>query len=481
MHLLRCRCRSGLTWPSVAVLAAALVTILLPGRVSHADDEIRYREPVVVKHCKDDPEQTLCRLLAAWEDQPDSPALHDAVVGIVAGQVPAELTDPIAQCLVLSRGHDRGAATAALRNCLAAVEPDLAAAGALGGTGRIDVALGMAGAIRPTGPRQGAAASCGASGAGINPWLAQVSKQWDFGNWPNSHRAPPDDPEHYQESRGWSEYQQLAKEAEAAWKRYVETLRRETDVHDAYMRGKATAEEFKAAREATKEALNEANRAIEKRDQFQPRVVDGNDGVLPADDGTAVARTVPGHQSGCSLAAEFLGNCAATEWTTSPCQVFLQQLKGCDSTIMLIDPDQGGACGRLTAGADPSTLDGVMNSVCWSRVTPAGPDHDPCAPAALDGAMVMVLQPDPCADPQALVDPEDGRCHAPYPDPAVAAGALLGSATLGDLIAGLEKLCNCDLPDLDPDTGGGRPSVFEPVGWSAKPAWSPIHDGLPMR
>jgi len=101
-------------------------------------------------------------------------------------------------------------------------------------------------------------------------------------------------------------------------------------------------------------------------------------------------------------------------------------------------------------------------------------------PASLDGAMVMTLQPNPCTDPQAMVNPEDGSCYAPYPDPAVAAGALLGTATLDDLIVEMEKLCNCDLPDLGPDTGGDRPSAFEPVGWSAKPAWSPIHDGEPM-
>ena len=466
--------------PAIAAVAALLAAVLLPDRASYAEEDIKYSEPAIVKRCKEYPDYMLCRLLVAWEAQPDSQTLREEIIRIVEGQVPVEVTGPIAQCLVLSRTFDRGAATAALRSCLAAVEPDLSAAGELGGASSLDVALGMAGSIRPTGPKQGAGMSCGASGGGVNPWLAQESKPWDFGSWPHSSIAPPDDPQHYEESRGWQEYQQLQKEATQAWQNYSETLGRETDVYDAYMKGNATADELKAAKEATQNALNEANKAIEKRDQFEPRIVDGNDGVTPTDDGTAVARTVPGYQSACNVAAEFLGNCAATSWTTSPCQVFLQQLKGCDTTIMLIDPEQGGACGSLPASVDASTFDQVMNSVCWSRVTPAGPDQDPCAPASLDGAMVMTLQPNPCADPQAMINPEDGSCYAPYPDPAVAAGALLGTATLDDLIVEMEKLCNCDLPDLGPDTGGDRPSAFEPVGWSAKPAWSPIHDGEPM-
>jgi hypothetical protein len=188
---------------------------------------------------------------------------------------------------------------------------------------------------------------------------------------------------------------------------------------------------------------------------------------------------MPGFQSPCTSASEFLGNCAATKWTTSPCQLFLQEMKGCKSTIMLIDPEQGAACGSVPSTVDASSLDTVMDSVCWSRVTPAGPDEDPCAPLSLDGAMVMVLQPNPCADPKAMINPEDGSCYSPYPDPVGAAGALLGTASLGDLVAEMEKLCNCDLPDLDPNTGDSGPSAFEAVGWSAKPAWSPIHPGKP--
>lgn len=202
--------------PAIAAVAALLAAVLLPDRASYADEDINYSEPAIVKRCKEYPDYMLCRLLVAWEAQPDSQALREEIAGIVEGKVPVEVTGPIAQCLVLSRGYDRGAATAALRNCLAAVEPDLAAAGELGGAGSIDVALGMAGSIRPTGPKQGAGMSCGTSGGGVNPWLAQESKPWDFGTWPHSSIAPPDDPQHYRESIGWSEYKQLQKEATQA-------------------------------------------------------------------------------------------------------------------------------------------------------------------------------------------------------------------------------------------------------------------------
>jgi hypothetical protein len=423
----------------------------------------------IVEDCTTYRENMLCELLAAWNTRSEPQEMSAQVVKIISGKVPVELVDPIAQCLMLSRANDRGAAIASLRNCLAAVKPDLAAAGSLGaGQMSLDGALGLAGMLRPTGPKQGGARNCGTSG-GINPALAQTSKPWNFGNWPNTSKAPPDSAEHYNASKEWTEYQRLEKEATQKWQQFVEVSFREIELP-----GDASAEQQEAAKQATQDARNEANKAIEARDQFKPKVSDGNDGVVPDDGGTAVARTVPGFEDPCTVVNQFLGECAATNWVTSPCQVFLSQLNSCDTTIMLIDPE-GTSCASLPKSVDAKTFEQIMTAVCWSRVRPAGPDEDPCAPRSLDGAVVIVMQPNPCADPRAQPHPDDGTCNGSIVDPTKSTDILLGRSSMGDVIAALEKLCGCDLPIDVPGDRPGDPRAYEPVAWSANSAWSPIH------
>jgi hypothetical protein len=412
-------------------------------------------------------------LLAAWELPSPPAALREEVGRVLSENVPGWALGPIGECLARSRAHDRGAAVAGLSTCLQAVEVDLSAGGLIG-PGGLDAALGLAGRRRPVGPKQGAVQSCNMNGAGVDPRLAQSSKAWDFGNWPHSNVAPPDTAEHRDAMKGWAEYQRLEREAQHAWQRYVEALEYEAELDYQVLQGNATQEELEAAKEATEKALEEANKAIEERDAFEPLIVEDDEGTTPADDdGTAVAETLPEVGSPCNAVAEFLANCAGAGWATAPCQIFLERLEGCDTTIMLIDPDQGAACGSVPDEVDAETFDKILDRTCWSRVRPAGPDEDPCAPASIAGAYVVAMQPDPCSDPRALVSPEDGTCVAPAADPGAVTDALLGrSNELGQIVATLEKLCGCDIPPIG---GGPAPAPdaasLEVVAWSAEPAW----------
>jgi len=427
----------------------------------------------VVKDCTADSDRILCKLLAVWNSEEQPVRRRETFAQLVAGQAPAVQSGPIARCLSVSRAYDRGAATKALHDCLVGIEPDLSANGSLGGL-TLDEALGLSGRLRPVEPKVGAARACGGS-AQVNPYLAQKSQPWDFANWPHSSVAPPDDTGHRETYKDSPEYRRLEREATQKWQQYAEALEREASIDHEKSEGRATQEELDAAKAETKKVLQEANEAIEERDSFVPAVVDANDGVVPPDDGTAVAQPAEGFEESCTQLNQFLANCAASGWNTSPCKLFLDGVKGCKSTIMLVDPEQGTGCAEAPATIGTDAFDRVMSSVYWSRARPAGPDEDPCAPRSRDGAFVMVLQPNPCTDPQARVDPASGTCVAPFTDPGKQTDILLGRATLSDIVDTLEKLCGCSL-EIDVPRGGNPRAqpAYQVVAWSAEPAYRPI-------
>ena len=205
--------------------------------------------------------------------------------------------------------------------------------------------------------------------------------------------APPD-PTDRGDWASLNEYQNLEKNADQAWQDYVAASQnKEMEQAQRVLDGKgeATQEQFEAAKAATQQALEAANRAIEERNLWLPKVAaeQGNDGVLPTEDpDTAVARSVEGWRIPASPQASpsptappedgtahraLCSSINCTRATPRSCSSIQTTAVPCGA----IHVDDNGT---VDVTPDADSLEAVMIEVCWSRIQPAGPDEDPCAP-----------------------------------------------------------------------------------------------------
>ena len=377
-------------------------------------------------------ERPLCRIKELWESEPhqDFPEAVARVL-VTSGISPARATGA-GECLRLVRHLNRAEVALSMRECLASLEVDLARTENLGPAGELDAALGLRGTLRPTGPTAGGARGCG--GSRVDSRLAQQSQQWDFASWPHSTGAPPD-PTDRGDWASFREYQTLDRNADLAWQEYTEALEREIGTWEEWQWGNGTKENWEAARQETQRALEAANRAIEERNLWLPKVAaeQGNDGVLPTDDSdTAVADLstdgwIRASQRGSSSPTALPEDGTARHVLCSSINCSRATPHSCSSIQTKAAPaarSTSTTTARSTCSPDTDTLEAVMTEICWSRIQPAGPDEDPCAPPNLDGAIIIAAGPfDPCTDPAAMTTPDDGTCRGEDGDPVdVAAG-----------------------------------------------------------
>lgn len=376
-----------------------------------------------------------------------------------------ESRDVLSLCVAQVLGQPSEERLLAIRDCLAALRPELVAAGLIGGgRGELDAALGLAGRVRPAGSALGGTSGCG--GAGVDPRLVKPPGGWTGGSWSNPWFAPPDSSEHRELSQGWSEYQRLDRAADRAWHAFRLALEDAVEVDW----GGDTPEEVEA-REALRLAREAAERAIEERNSYRPKVADGNDGVLPTEPGTAIVRPAAGTESPCDAVASFLQQCASISWQTSPCRLFLEQLGGCDSTLMYIDPDNGAGCGTAPE-PDAAIVAATLKTICWSEIQPEGPDTDPCAPQLVEGTAVIgfiAASGDICDDPHAYIP--DDRCAIVPSNPDHVADVLLArERRMAAIVATLQNLCGCVLPGLGPQPAPPPIAAGQIVVWHGDPA-----------
>ncbi len=116
-------------------------------------------------------------------------------------------------------------------------------------------------------------------------------------------------------------------------------------------------------------------------------------------------------------AREFLYECHRTEWQSYECQQLLAKMNNCpDPALILVDPDQGYACGSKS---DAETLEALKNA--WvercetrKRFDPSG--QNPCRPPQFDESLRTGNGPmgDICNDPAAYIDPDNNDCIATF-------------------------------------------------------------------
>ncbi len=162
-------------------------------------------------------------------------------------------------------------------------------------------------------------------------------------------------------------------------------------------------------------------------------------------------------------AREFVYECNRNGWKSYECQQLKARMEGCpDPALILVDPDQGYACGSR---ADPVAVANAYRERC-QQLTQGVDGQDPCAPKVVtDGRFISDAAFDVCRSPFALIDPESNACATPL--------------KVRDLGGGIEDVILFGLNHL-----GGPifvlPANPRPSGWNPKPEPRPGPRGGPL-
>ncbi len=111
-------------------------------------------------------------------------------------------------------------------------------------------------------------------------------------------------------------------------------------------------------------------------------------------------------------AREFVRECNRTGWRATGCQQLIARMNACPNpTQILVDPDQGYACGQA---GDPKAVADAWSQKC-AQVTTPGPDgRSPCAPLTQLGGDPRVFGAGAqslCANTKAFIDGGSDMCY----------------------------------------------------------------------
>ncbi|MBX3258552.1 MAG: hypothetical protein KF782_02460 [Labilithrix sp.] len=168
---------------------------------------------------------------------------------------------------------------------------------------------------------------------------------------------------------------------------------------------KAAEAAYKAANEAAKDAAGKAIHAKEKA-QADPNKKPPSVG-RPTQGDSPCAQTL-------AAAREFLRECNRNGWKTYECQKLHAQMNGCpDPALILVDPDQGYACG---AKPDPEAVRAAAVKRCEQRVKYGPGGGNPCEAPSISESGLFLRGPlgDICNDPEAYVDPGQATCYGTF-------------------------------------------------------------------
>ena len=230
----------------------------------------------------------------------------------------------------------------------------------------VGLSLGFGGGSSSTGTTVGSV-SCS---NGATPQVSGLIPNYPM---PVSPQAPWDQGEG--DRKDHITYKDLEEKADKAWENY----------YNAYQEYKNDSSPENL--ENLEEAQKAAKEAVDKRNSWQPGIVEAEPGDSDSTggSGTATSQTDP-NSAACWQAAEFVAQCNAVDWKEPHCQRVLNQMEGCDPTIT--DPMPGEeACGSESQ-PDPEEVERVAALVCGMEVNPSDPDQDPCAPVEVDAEVL---------------------------------------------------------------------------------------------
>ena len=157
-------------------------------------------------------------------------------------------------------------------------------------------------------------------------------------------------------------------------------------------------------------------------------------------------------------AREILRECNRNGWKSAQCKQLKAKVNDCpDPTLILVDPDQGYACGAKPDAATVEALKKAWVTRCEENKK-FGPDTNPCEPPTLDGRQIKGKIGDVCNDPHALVNPDSDVCAVTFHVPKT-----WGTTDIQNIIIlGLNKLGGpiFVLPPRNPKTPGPAPPTL---------------------